>query len=73
MNDLITKLENLIGKKANVERGPLERADMAANLADITRARTVLGWEPKVSLDEGLRRTVGWYQRDRAFLKDVRM
>lgn len=73
MNDLITKLENLIGKKANVERGPLERADMAANLADITRARTVLGWEPKVSLDEGLRRTVDWYQRDRAFLKDVRM
>jgi dTDP-glucose 4,6-dehydratase len=29
---------------------------------DISRARQILGWEPKVSVDEGLRRTINWFQ-----------
>jgi nucleoside-diphosphate-sugar epimerase len=29
---------------------------------DITRARTLLGWEPRVDLDEGLRRTLGYFK-----------
>ena len=39
MNALIARLEALIGKRAVIERGPSERADMAANLADISKAR----------------------------------
>ena len=73
MNALIARLEALIGKRAVIERGPSERADMAANLADISKARRELGWEPEVNLDEGLKRTVDWYLREREILKHIRV
>jgi len=33
----------------------------ASRAADLTKARSVLGWEPKVSYEEGFRRTIEWY------------
>ena len=73
INDLIRKLEGIIGKKAVIQHAPAVRADMTANLADITKARNLLGWNPQVELDEGLRRTVDWYFREREWLKDIRI
>ena len=73
INDLIRKLENLIGRPAIIEHRPVVRADMLANLADITKARTMLGWNPEIGLDEGLRRTVDWYLQGRDWLKDIRI
>ncbi len=71
--DLIRKLENIIGKKAVIQHNPAVKADMTANLADITKAKTLLGWTPQVELDEGLRRTVDWYLSERQWLKDIRI
>ena len=48
-------------------------ADMLANLADVSKARKLLGWDPEVELDEGLRRTVDWYLQGRDWLKDIRI
>ena len=73
INDLIRKLEGMIGKKAIIERRPVVKADMLANLADISKARDLLGWDPKVDLDEGLQRSVDWYLRERDWLKDIRI
>ncbi len=73
INGLIHKLEEIIGKPAVIEHQPVVKADMLANLADISKARRLLNWEPEVSLDEGLRRTVAWYQAEREFLKDIRI
>ncbi len=73
INGLIHKLEEIIGKPAVIEHQPVVKADMLANLADISKARRMLNWEPEVSLDEGLRRTVAWYQAEREFLKDIRI
>ena len=73
INGLIHKLEEIIGKPAVIEHQPVVKADMLANLADISKARRLLDWEPEVSLDEGLRRTVAWYQAEREFLKDIRI
>ena len=73
INDLIRKLENMIGKKAVIEHRPVVRADMLANLADISKARRILNWEPEIGLDEGLQRTVDWYLREREWLKDIRI
>ena len=39
-------------------RGPLPEDDPKVRQPDITRARTILGWEPQVALEEGLRRTL---------------
>ena len=38
------------------------RDDPQTRRPDITKARRVLGWEPKVTLDEGLARTVAWFR-----------
>lgn len=69
---LIHKLETIIGKKAVIKYQPVVKADMLANLADITKAQTLLGWNPQVELDEGLQRTVDWYLQERSWLKDIR-
>ncbi len=71
MNEMIERLEELIGCKANVERLPFHKADMLSNLADISRARSLLGWEPQVGLLEGMRRMVEWYQAERSWASQV--
>ncbi len=71
INQLITQLEGLIQKKARVEYGPLNPADMLANWADVSKARRLLGWEPKVGLQEGMRQLVDWYARERAWASQI--
>ncbi len=71
INEMITALENLIGKKANVEYYPAVKADMLANQADVSKARRMLGWEPQVGMQEGMRRMVDWYMQERDWTSQV--
>ena len=50
------------GSQSEIAFEPLPVDDPKIRQPDITRAREVLGWEPKVSLEEGLRLTVGYFQ-----------
>lgn len=63
----INELIQRIAEAANVEIRPLynktRSGGVRRSVADITRARELLGWEPQVSLDEGLRRLVTHFQR----------
>lgn len=61
MNALIALIEKRVGKAAVVSRSPFVKADMMANLADVSKAGSLLGWEPVVGLEEGLSRTIDWY------------
>ena len=63
--ELIQRLEDLIGKKALIEQYPADPADMLANWADVHKANRLLGWEPQVSLDDGITRLVNWYEKER--------
>ncbi len=65
MNGLIRLMEELIGKKANVQHFPANPADMLANWADVSKAKELLNWEPQVSLREGVSRLVEWYRAER--------
>jgi nucleoside-diphosphate-sugar epimerase len=73
MNDLIGMIERQIGKDAIIEYHPAARADMKANLADITKAGTLLGWEPKVGLKEGISRTYEWYMANRDWASKLKL
>ena len=55
------------GNKAGVTFHANERSerDPQQRQPDITRARTILGWEPKIDVEEGLRRTIAWYRENR--------
>ena len=48
----------MIGKKAVIDHKPFHIADLMETWADIEKAKNLLGWEPKVSLDEGLEKSV---------------
>jgi UDP-glucuronate 4-epimerase len=67
VREVIALLEELLGRRARVERRPPHPADAPATWADITRARRELGWAPAMPLAEGLARAVEWYQQNRAW------
>ncbi len=71
INGLITLLEELIGKKASVQYGPPNLADMFTNWADVSKAGSLLGWEPQVGLREGVRKLVDWYARERSWASEI--
>ena len=63
LNALARLLEEIIGTKANVQYAAAKPGDVRHSLADITLARTFLGYEPRVFVKEGLARTVEAFAR----------
>jgi UDP-glucuronate 4-epimerase len=62
VNELVEKLAAATGVEPKVERLPRQPGDVPRTWADISRARTVLGYEPRVGLEAGLARFVAWYR-----------
>ena len=66
IGQLAEKIAAIMGKplqiEHEVERLRPARSEIQRVVADISKARKLLGWEPKISLDEGLRRTIAWFQ-----------
>jgi UDP-glucose 4-epimerase len=60
--DLLKELNAIFGKNIQPIFQPARAGDVRDSLADISRARAFLGYEPKVQLAEGLRRTVEYYR-----------
>lgn len=71
INELVKLTEELTGKKAVVQYGPPNLADMLTNQADVSKARQLLGWEPQVNLRQGLKNLVDWYLAEREWAKEV--
>jgi len=70
--ELIHLLEELIGKQAILEHRPAHPADMQANWANVEKARQLLNWAPQVSLQEGISRTVEWYNTEKDWASQVK-
>jgi len=62
LNRLFASMRELLGSRVDVSYGPLRNGDVKDSLADITRARTLLGYEPLVSFEAGLKKTIDWYR-----------
>jgi len=60
LKDLVAALEQAMGVEAGIEYLPQQAGDVPHTLADISRARQLLDWAPKVSLQEGLSNFLGW-------------
>jgi len=58
---LVQAIEKILGKPLEVVRKPLPQDDPTRRRPDLMRAKQLLGYEPKVSLEEGLRETVGYF------------
>ena len=63
INELATTLGTVIGTSMPPVHTDARVGDVRHSLADIGKAKALLGYEPEVGLEEGLRRTIDWYRR----------
>ena len=63
IRQLAERIIALTGSRSRIVTRPLPVDDPRVRQPDITRARTLLGWEPRVPLDEGLARTLAYFRR----------
>jgi dTDP-glucose 4,6-dehydratase len=61
--ELAKQVLRLSGARSEIVFRPLPTDDPKMRQPNISRARDLLGWEPRVELDEGLRQTIEWYRR----------
>jgi len=61
--EIAKKVQAMVGTNVQLEYKPLPADDPKVRWPDIRRAQTLLGWEPKVGLDEGLKRTIEYFRK----------
>lgn len=59
---LVELIEQALGKRAILDRRPLPPGDVRRTCAEVSKARRLLGYEPKTPLEEGIPRFVCWYR-----------
>jgi len=62
IQEFAERILRLTGTKSAIVRKPLPVDDPKQRQPDITRAKTLLDWEPRVALEDGLRETIRWFQ-----------
>lgn len=61
LNTFIGIVESALNKKAHVKVMPMQPGDVSKTCADVSKAQKMLGYAPKVTFEEGIKRTVEWY------------
>jgi nucleoside-diphosphate-sugar epimerase len=71
--ELVRLIEGRLGKSAEIEFEEAHPADVLETWADIRKAEQLLGWRPEVSLEEGIARTVEWYEAERHWAREIQI
>ena len=58
--EMVKTIEKCLGKKAIIKHLPMQQGDVDATYADISKAKALLGYEPKTSFEEGVRSFISW-------------
>ncbi len=69
----VKRIEKCLGKRAVLKKIAPVKSDAKNTWASISRAKKLLGWRPKVGLDEGLRRTVTWHCANKARVSHAKL
>ncbi len=64
ISGLAEMVQALVGTDLEIVHGPSRQGDIDRNYSEVSKARRVLGWEPKVGLAEGLKATYRWFQQE---------
>ena len=64
INELCATMGTVLGSSISPDHTPSRAGDVRDSQADITKAREILGYEPIVSFEDGLRRTLEWYKQE---------
>ena len=68
LQDLIVAIEEVIGKKAVIERYPEQPGDVPTTFADISKAKKLLGYNPQTKLNDGLKKFYEWFKENEELL-----
>jgi len=69
---VINMIEDELGKKAVMNFIPRHPADIVATWAHIEKAREKLSWQPRTTIEEGIKKTVAWYFENREFIRSLK-
>jgi len=73
LSTAIQLIEKYVGKKVRFKYKEFHKADMKATWADIRKAEKLLGWQPQVSLEEGIKRTVEWTKDNWQWVQKIKI
>ncbi|HOJ39219.1 MAG TPA: GDP-mannose 4,6-dehydratase [bacterium] len=73
LSQAIALIEKALGKSSKIQHHEFHRADLKATWADISRAKELLQWQPTISLEEGIKRTVQWHIANYDWLKEIQL
>jgi UDP-glucuronate 4-epimerase len=62
LSRLIELLEQNLGLKAEIDRQPLQPGDVPITFADVSKARKLLGYDPRTKIEEGIPKFVEWFR-----------
>lgn len=62
LRKLIELIEDSLGKKANIDRQPMQPGDVPITFADISKARKLLNYDPKTKIEEGILKFAEWFR-----------
>ena len=66
LDELIALLERALGKPSLIDRQPLQPGDVPVTYADISKARRLLGYDPKTKIADGIPKFVAWFRGARS-------
>jgi len=73
INEVISIIEKISGKKAKINYLSPNKADMKSTQANIVKAKKILNWYPKISLEEGINESIKWYKENKDWLKNIKV
>jgi len=73
INDLISTIETTLDATATIDHQPALVVDVPGSWADIRKAKRLLGWEPEITLEAGLREAIEWYRQERSWAAKVHL
>ena len=73
MNEMISAYEKHLNKKAIVKHLPFNKADMPFTMANIDKAKRLIDWEPRISLDEGVESCIKHFKDNYEFYSSIRL
>ena len=66
LRELISLIENEIGRRAEIDRQPTQPGDVPQTYADINKAQRLLNYNPQTPIESGIQKFVQWFQNERA-------
>lgn len=64
LKEMIETVGNVLGKEPKIKQLPMQPGDVDRTFADVSKAKSLIGYEPKTTFEEGIRKFVKWYKEN---------